>query len=99
MVADFRELMRREPVIATYDYVCDLTAFRGDAFAADVGEIASDYGPHAAGEPTYTCFATSDPHFHLWARAMDEMFRGRKHLVFPSVRDCSTFLEDVRAGR
>ncbi|WP_334164947.1 hypothetical protein [Phenylobacterium sp.] len=98
MVADFADLVQREPVVATYDYICDLTEFCGDAFAADVGAIATAYAPHASRAATYTCFATPDPHFHLWARAMDELFRGRSHRVFPTPRNCLDFLEQVRSG-
>lgn len=96
MVAHFRDLTRREPVVGTFDYVCDLTDFRGDALVADVQAIAKEYAQYATDEATYTCFATPDPHFALWARSMDEMFGGRKHRVFPSVEKCSEFLEQKR---
>jgi hypothetical protein len=96
MVAHFRDLIRREPDLGTYDYVCDLTDFRGDAFVTDVQAIADEYAPYAAEEVTYTCFATPDPYFGLWTRAMDEMFKGRKHLVFASRDECSAFLDQTR---
>ena len=98
MVAHFREQIRSQPDLASYDFVCDLSNFAGDAFVGDVKAIADDYAPHAVSELTYTCFATRDPNFALWARSMDDMFPRRKHLVFTSVEDCLAFLEQERRG-
>jgi hypothetical protein len=96
MVADFRALIRREPVIGTYDYICDLTEFHGDAFVSDVKEISDEYAPHTTRDLTYTCFVTADAAFHLWAKWMDEVFGGRKHLVFASTEECWAFLARER---
>lgn len=99
MVTHFRELIRAQPALAAYDYVCDLTAFRGDAFQQDVSAIADEYSLYQVSGPTYTCFATSDPFFGLWAKSMDDIFGGRRHLVFPTVHDCLRYLEQERRTR
>jgi hypothetical protein len=83
-----------------FDYACiiDLLNYEGDIGYAHLNPLQQMYtpppDPQAGSRPGY--IVTLDPHFHLWASALDQQFPGRKHYVVPTLAEAFRRLERLR---
>lgn len=93
------EMFEHEPDLASYDFVMDMRASVTGATQADIDIVLRSYHqqPREPG-PKYGCFVTSDPHFHLWTAAMDDLFGDRRNLVFGTPEAANSFLDQLRVS-
>ena len=91
------QLIREEPVVASYDFVLDITNSDTGASQADLDIVLGAYHsvPREVG-PKFGCYVTTDPHFHIWTASMDELFGDRQCLTFGAFDDAVTFLDRKR---
>lgn len=91
------QLIRDEPVVASYDFVLDITNSDTGASQADLDIVLAAYHsvPREVGHK-FGCYVTKDPHFHIWTASMDELFGDRQCLTFGSFDDAVTFLDRKR---
>lgn len=83
------EFYGRRPEL--FDFICilDLLQFDGDVSHPDLAPLQANYASVRGKDgPTRPGFIiTRDPHFHLWAAALDAQFPGRKHYVVDSLAE------------
>ena len=88
------QLIKDQPVVASYDFVLDVTGSETGATQADLDIVLAAYHsvPREVG-PKYGCYISNDPHFHMWVASMGELFGDRQCLTFGSVAQALAFLE------
>lgn len=92
--AAMAQLIKDDPVVASYDFVLDVTGSDTGATQADLDIVLAAYHsvPREVG-PKYGCYVTNDPHFHMWVASMDALFGDRQCLTFGSVDRAVAFLD------
>ena len=94
-------LVGARPEFASWDWVHDIRNASGEAGQEDVSRVASAFSLALAGEPApaaMTIFITQDPGFPLWAKVMDGLSPGRRHLTAATPAMALTLLETARTG-
>ncbi|MDB5452430.1 MAG: hypothetical protein JWO33_1008 [Caulobacteraceae bacterium] len=83
-----------------YNCVIDLRDYDGDIGNSDLEGLRQMSAQQRTGPrpERHSIIVTSDPHFELWAAALDEQFSGRKHHVVRSLEAAFSLLEKVKVS-
>ena len=88
------KLYNEHPRAPYYDRLFDLSDYETGLDANNMAKVALAYRERNT-DPSFPCrtaIVTDDPHFSLWARAMDFQFEGREHRAFTTLDEAERWL-------
>jgi len=95
------EALRRNPELADYDAICDMTDYSGDVTTDDMASVAMLMNDFRASSDAlaHTALITLDRGFASWAQLMDHQFERRRFGVFSSRAAAEAWLQAAPRGR